>query len=706
MGTPVEYRITVTNQGTLPLTGISLVDTLTDLADCVVPDTLQPLEAFSCVYPGLATLQPIVNTATADSDQTGARTSTAIVNGLVVPPSLEVVKSVATSAAGPWVDQLTAPLGSTVIYRIEVTNNGGVDLTGITLVDDLTDLTGLDPATCAIPTTLAVGVTFECRYPDTVALGTTVNTATADSTETSPDQDSATVRTPTFDLAVDKGVSLDPEGPFVDQLLVGPGTTVHYRIRVTNTGTDPLTGVTLTDDRVDLSTLDPAACAIPDTLPQGATAECVYSAAASVGTTVNTATADSIETEPVADIATVVAGDGPPYDLGVEMGVRPAGAGPFLPRITVLVSSPIEYRIRIRNLGTEPLTALSLVDTLGDVAAEGCVVRPTLAAGAVVTCIVPATAAAIPTTDTDTAIGDSAETEARQASATVDTVEAALSISKGVSKSPGGPFVGVLQVATRQTVHYRIVVTNTGGLPLTGLVVADDRVDLEAAGCELPASLAVGASATCDYPAFAAKEQVVNTATADSVETGPVSASATVQGGGVLDETVGRLELAKVISDAKDFAGATFTFDVDCTGTSFDASYGLTVGAGDDRASMLIEESFPSGTECTVEERLPRPTAGKDWYWVGIDYEPAATVTIPEADVITVTVTNERVSCLQQPDPKLCTDTDLAGVAPLVGGDDRWLALVILSMVGSLAMLDRQRRRRRHRSAWTPERQG
>jgi uncharacterized repeat protein (TIGR01451 family) len=110
--------------------------------------------------------------------------------------------------------------------------------------------------------------------------------------------------TPAPGLAVDKGVSLSADGPFDASLSTTAGTTVHYRITITNTGNVELTGVTLTDDTFDLSA---KGCTIPTTLAVGAHFDCNYDAVAAAGTTTNTATADSAETESVSDTATVTA---------------------------------------------------------------------------------------------------------------------------------------------------------------------------------------------------------------------------------------------------------------------------------------------------------------------------------------------------------------------------------------------------------------
>ncbi|MEO8437920.1 MAG: SpaA isopeptide-forming pilin-related protein [Chloroflexota bacterium] len=105
----------------------------------------------------------------------------------VPAPGLTVDKGVSLSADGPFIASVNTTVGTTVYYRITITNTGNVPLTGVTLTDDKTTLT------CSVPGTLAVGASFDCNYSTTAVLGTTVNVATGDSEETGPDTGTATV---------------------------------------------------------------------------------------------------------------------------------------------------------------------------------------------------------------------------------------------------------------------------------------------------------------------------------------------------------------------------------------------------------------------------------------------------------------------------------------------------------------------------------
>lgn len=122
-------------------------------------------------------------------------------------------------------------------------------------------------------------------------------------------------------LNVSKGASSSESGPFTSALSIATGATVWYRVVVTNTGAQALTGLTFTDSMVDglPETCDP----LPASLATGESYTCIYSVEAADGTTVNTVTVDSDQTEPAEAEATVEASL-PPTD-------RTGGRDPFGP---------------------------------------------------------------------------------------------------------------------------------------------------------------------------------------------------------------------------------------------------------------------------------------------------------------------------------------------------------------------------------------
>jgi hypothetical protein len=275
----------------------------------------------------------------------------------------------------------------------------------------------------------------------------------------------------------------------------------------------------------------------------------------------------------------------------------------------------------------------------------GCAVPQTLAVGASFTCSYAAIA--IDGTVTNTATASSAETGPVSDSATVVglTRLPVLTITKGASLSVDGPFLERLDVIRGQLVRYRITVANAGNVTLTGITLADNRSSLP--GCAVPSTLAVGASFSCRYAAIAIDGALVNTATASSIETGPVSDSATVvgYGGDVRDETTGRLRITKSFNTGAGFPGGTFSFYVSC----LDRTVSVTVAAGSTSGSVLIPDQVLAGTSCTVTELAPLTSAGTGYSWTGLPVylpggagAPSSTVLIPPGGEVVVTVTNTR----------------------------------------------------------------
>ena len=109
---------------------------------------------------------PIANTGTADSDQTGPETDTESVD--VPQPSLAIDKvynGISIDADGSG----DVSVGDTLSYTITATNNGGANLTNVTVSDDLTGASNTCPlvapnGTCVLDTTYVVA-TWARRSP-------------------------------------------------------------------------------------------------------------------------------------------------------------------------------------------------------------------------------------------------------------------------------------------------------------------------------------------------------------------------------------------------------------------------------------------------------------------------------------------------------------------------------------------------------------
>ena len=182
-----------------------------------------------------------------------------------------------------------------ITYKVIVRNNGGTNLTGVTITDSL----GWPGGCPAKPPTLNVGATpYTCTYTRTAPApaggavsGAYVNLVTADSSETLPasDQVSVIVELPPADLRVLKWVSAYEKGGDGDgvpnfgsdlSITVTKSTQVTpyawFKVIVQSIGGQPATSVAISDTNAALpygtATCDPK----PTTLAVGEIFRCRY----------------------------------------------------------------------------------------------------------------------------------------------------------------------------------------------------------------------------------------------------------------------------------------------------------------------------------------------------------------------------------------------------------------------------------------------
>ena len=307
----IDYQIVVTNDGNVSLTGVSVADPLLEGANGTLgakteslnnDDILEVGETWT--YTGAYTVRQsdindngggdgdIDNTATVSSNELADESDSASVP-IALSGSIEIIK------AGTFLNDGdadgVADVGETVTYTFTVENTGKVALTNVTVTDPKATVVGGPLAS------LAVGGsdsgTFTASYIMTQAdidAGNVDNTATV--TGTPPSGSNVTNEdTETVTFAQVPSLTIDKTG---DDGPVSVGDTITYQITVTNTGnitlhnvtaTDPLTGLDTNLGSLapqEVRTLNPTYAVTVGDLP---------------GPLVNTATADSDETDPGED---------------------------------------------------------------------------------------------------------------------------------------------------------------------------------------------------------------------------------------------------------------------------------------------------------------------------------------------------------------------------------------------------------------------
>ena len=257
-----------------------------------------------------------------------------------------------TAATAGALVQAIFRAGDTITYKIYVRNNGGTNVTNVTMTDSL----GW-PSCPTRPTSMAVGGTpYTCIYtrtaPAVAGAGTSAdytNVLTVTGTEILAVSDTAivTIEKPPADLRVYKYVSVYPLGDDGDGVpnfgfanamtvgrLAGKNPTVYYKIAVQNVGGQTATGFNLTDTNGPPPFGSATCPAKPASIAAGGTYVCIYAKTFSSDTVlVNTAAATGTNVTPDAgdiDSATVTVASclGPtkltPYLIGLDKTSGPA----------------------------------------------------------------------------------------------------------------------------------------------------------------------------------------------------------------------------------------------------------------------------------------------------------------------------------------------------------------------------------------------
>jgi uncharacterized repeat protein (TIGR01451 family) len=574
VGDVINYLITVENTGDVALTNVAVTDTVEGYAPTGATAVLQAGESHNigdvndndildtdetwsytvaytviqadidAAYAGNGSID---NVAVATSDQTPPDSDDAHVPVLSTP-GLTIVKTVTDvdgGGAGASADQA----GDVITYQIAVTNDGSVTLTGLQVTDTL------DPTVTAVLQAGETHVVGDANDNDIFDVGETWiysasyavtqadidaggnydtpgsaagndvirNIATADTNQTDPESDDATVpvvQNP--DLTIVKvvhDVDGDTSSPEVDR----EGDVINYLISVTNSGNMTLTNLQVTDS------LDPTVTAVlqaGETHIEGDTNDndifdvgetWVFAASYTVtqadidaggnydtpgsadGNDVirNIATADTAQTEPESDDATVPVVQNP--DLTIVKVVHDVDGDTSAPEVDH-AGDIINYLISVTNSGNVTLTNLEVTDSLdptvtavlqagethieGDTndndvfdigetwvyAASYMVTQADIDAGG--NYDTPGSSAGndvirnVATADTD-------QTDPESDDATVPVVQNPdLTIVKDVLDVDGDNTAPVVDHAG-DVINYRISVTNSGNVTLTGLQVSD-----------------------------------------------------------------------------------------------------------------------------------------------------------------------------------------------------------------------------------------
>jgi LPXTG-motif cell wall-anchored protein len=403
----------------------------------------------------------------------------------------------ADTPTGPFI-----PVGAAVTWTYVVTNTGEVTLSNIIVVDD-------QGVTVTMPkTTLAPGESMTGTAHGTAVAGQYANLGTV--TGTPPEGSDVTASDPSHyfgsnaSIDIEKLVSVNDGETWHDaDSPTGPTATypgmVKFKVIVTNTGNVTLTGIDVDDTDFEFE-------GVATTLAPGDSDESTVKEVASVlGQHSNTADVEGFYGEMKvtdSDMAHYIAYEEPVPSIDIEKWVSvddgetwhdaDSPTGP-----TANYPGTVKFKVIVTNTGNVALTGIDVDDT--DFEFEGIV--STLAPGAFDESDIKEVASAdgqhSNTADVEGFYGEVKVSDSDMAhyiaheefepDPSID-IEKWVSVDGGETwqdaDSPTGPTIRL-----PGTVRFKVIVTNTGNVPLTGIVV--DDTDFEFMG--VVTSLAAGA---------------------------------------------------------------------------------------------------------------------------------------------------------------------------------------------------------------------
>ncbi|WP_423920222.1 beta strand repeat-containing protein [Frigoribacterium sp. 2-23] len=509
-GDRVDFGYTITNTGTLTLTGVALTDQQAGLSPFAFGTW--PSGTAGTLAPGQTVSVSASYTLTQADVDAGSISSSARATG--VPSrggqvsdtdtgsvqtqrtaSMNLVKTGSVDQGG------TGRVGDTVTFAFSMQNTGTVTVSGITFSDPLAGLGALQYSWPATPGRLAPGqtVTATAGYRITQAdvdAGSVVNSARASGTDPAGQPLSSTgvasVPTATSAPSIDVSKSQTVANPSGPNGTIVAGDRVTFTYSVTNTGNTTLTGTTLSDPQTGLSsiTYDGTNGATTITLAPGQTATASASYRLSQGdidaggissdvTARGTAPSGQVVTDTDSDSTNISANGAMTFTKRAAFSAGQTGA----------VGDTVNYTFQVRNSGNVTLSLLEITDpltqagmtaiTFGTWPGEVGKLAPgqrVMANSTYTVAQKDVDAGSIANTATAHAVTPAGAPVSITASATIPTVAQAPQI--GLVKSEVFATGGTGRVG--DTVLLGFDVTNTGNTTLTGVTLVDGQPGLSA----------------------------------------------------------------------------------------------------------------------------------------------------------------------------------------------------------------------------------
>ncbi|NPV09184.1 MAG: DUF11 domain-containing protein, partial [Anaerolineae bacterium] len=521
VGDTVNYTFTITNNSdsdspALTLQSVTDVGTgwpglgdLTAVASSSGCGTLTP--GASCTFGASYTVaagdpDPLQNTVTAIYYPVGAPANTVQHSDShsvdLVHPSISVTKSA---------DAATAFVGQVVTYTITVQNTSpDVDLVNLTVSDSLIgDLSAdfVDELPIGASETNTYQRTVLATDPDPLVNTVTVHANPRGLPNDISDTDSASVDLVAAQISIEKATNGydadDTPGP---EIVVGDPVTWTYV--VTNTGEVALIGITVLDDQGVAVTCPKTVLAVGESMTCTAAGTATAGQYGNVGTVTGSYNGHTVTDSDPSHYF------GADPRIQVEKELSQTGTGDWEdvdspPGPGLAIGSSVYFRFVVTNTGNVTLDNIALSDSVYDT--SGCSLPASLAPGGSFTCVIgPLSVEAGLHTNTATASGERGEDSY---SDTDDANYTGVMVAIDIEKATNGEDADVApgpMIAEGDPVSWTYVVTNTGQVRVSDIVVVDDRgVSVSCPKSELDA----GESMVCSASGTAVVGQYGNVGT-------------------------------------------------------------------------------------------------------------------------------------------------------------------------------------------------
>lgn len=402
------------------------------------------------------------------------------------------------------------------------------------------------------------------------------------------------------------------------------GQTITYSYLVTNTGTDDITDVAITDNHSGLSSITcppPTTVLTPNPPTNTATCTATYTITQTDlnnGTVSNSATASGLNTlsETItSNVSTVTinAQQNPSLNLVKSSTVTNFTAGETIP-----------YNYQVTNTGNVTITNITVTDPHAGLSAINCP-QNALDPGQIVNCT-----ATYQATQADMDAGSISNTgQSNGLNPSGGTVTAPPS-SLTINSVPAAPALSLVKSSTLSTynavgevIPYNYLVTNTGNVTVSTIAVSDNKIPAPIT-CT-PSTLAPGASVTCTG------SYTVKLADMDA---GSISNTATSTGKSPKNVTVtsnsSSMQLPATLNPALTVTKSSTTSSFSAPGTTISYQYTITNSGNDTINTIaLSDDKIPAPLNCLASTLAP-----------GVSTTCSGTYTTTQADVDNNGVTN------------------------------------------------------------------